>query len=74
MKYLVSMSTGASGVVEVEADSPDEAVDKACEEMYVSICHQCAREVTVGDEWEPEAAYEVESNKEVWTANREDRP
>lgn len=53
MKYTVVMIAGATIVVDVEADSPDAARERACEEAYASLCHQCAHDVTLGDEWEP---------------------
>jgi hypothetical protein len=42
-------TTTASHVEEVEADSPEEARDKAREQAYVSLCHQCAHHLDLGD-------------------------
>jgi hypothetical protein len=50
MKYQVSLKYGAWVSVEVEADSPEEAVDLAfeSEEAEHSLCHQCANDIEVG--------------------------
>lgn len=50
MKYRVyGLATISKYLGEVEASSPKEAEDKACEElsdnMSFSICHQCSREM-----------------------------
>ena len=65
MKYTVVLVAGATTVVDVEANTADEAREKACEEAYVSLCHQCAHDVTVGDEWEPVQVTD-DSNEVVW--------
>lgn len=65
MRYSVSMSGYASTVVYVEADGPDEAREKAEQEVYVSLCHQCAGHADIGDEWEPTAVLD-EDNETVW--------
>lgn len=65
MKYSVSLSGYASKAVHVEAENPDEARVQAVEEAYVSLCHQCAHQVDVGDEWEPTAVLD-ESGATVW--------
>ena len=54
MKYSVyALYTVSKYVGEVEAGSKEEAEEKAyehlSEEMYASICHQCAQEITLGD-------------------------
>jgi IS1 family transposase len=51
MKYTVALSGHAGTVVEVEAATTLEARTKAEEEAYVSLCHQCEHQVSVGDEW-----------------------
>lgn len=46
-KYRVyGTVTGSKYLGEFEADTKEEAMDKAAEsdECYVSLCHQCARE------------------------------
>lgn len=50
-KYRVVLSTNVTTTVVVEADSPEEAVEKAEEETDITLCHQCNREVEIGDEW-----------------------
>lgn len=54
-KYRVPFNGYASTTVDVETDETDPAkiVDLAQEDTYVSLCHQCASSVDVGDEWEP---------------------
>lgn len=51
--YAVYFGTEASYVVEVEADSLAEAIDKAMEkddaEGDHGLCHQCARGLSLGD-------------------------
>ncbi len=47
--YRVYFATEASSVVTVEAEDRDDAIDKAYERHYVSLCHQCAHEVELGD-------------------------
>lgn len=64
-KFTVHFTTVASTTVTVEADDHDEAIDKACNEVYVSLCHQCAGEADFGGEWEPEAVTD-EAGKTVW--------
>lgn len=55
--YTVCFVSTASTTVDVEADDPDEAIDKACQEVYVSICHQCNRNFELSGDWEPESAW-----------------
>ena len=45
--YSISMPVHAGTTVYVEADSPEEAIQKAnvFEGMTISICHRCAKEV-----------------------------
>lgn len=48
-KYRVTMFFTASKTVEVEAETAEDAIEKAeNEKSYVSLCHQCAREVDDG--------------------------
>lgn len=48
--YSVSVIFDACKSVNVEADSPGDAIDKAYDEAgYASLCHQCAGEIEVGD-------------------------
>lgn len=50
-KYNVSLVFSADWGVEVEANSPYEAMEKAYNspEASPSLCHQCANEVNLGD-------------------------
>jgi len=51
MRYHVIGLVDATVTVEVEADTPEAALERAYEDerMHVSVCHQCAREVQVGE-------------------------
>lgn len=69
-KYTVYLSGFAETWVTVEADDPDEAAEKACNEASPLICHQCSKEVQVGDEWEPNAVFN-EDGDEVWARTNE---
>ena len=50
-QYEVTVLYDAAKSVTVEAESPDEAEDLAYDEAgsHVTLCHQCADEVEVGD-------------------------
>lgn len=51
--YRVPLTTWANTTVDVETDSTDadEIARVAEESAYVSLCHQCATHLDVGDEW-----------------------
>jgi hypothetical protein len=66
MRYRVVLVAGATTVVDVEAHSPEEAREEASQEAYVSLCHQCGDDVTVGDDWEPVQVTD-DSNQVVWS-------
>lgn len=59
-RYRVLFQATASGSIEVEVpDQPgaseaerDAAIEKASQEFWASLCHQCSHEITLGD-WEP---------------------
>lgn len=63
-KYVVIGSVAASVSEEVEADSPEEAADKA--ELYAGVCHKCSCVVEVGDVYERIVLDETGQN-ELWT-------
>ena len=50
-KYYVTIAYSASKSVGVEANSPQEAANKAYEmdDVYVSFCHQCSHKIDIGD-------------------------
>lgn len=50
-KYNVSLIFSADFEVEVEADSPDDAAEKAynSDAVSVSLCHQCSKDINIGD-------------------------
>jgi hypothetical protein len=51
MRYRVRLDACASIYIDVEADSPEEAEAAAFEgeDCYISLCHQCAGNVDIGD-------------------------
>jgi hypothetical protein len=56
-KYRVHLQTIAMTVVEVEADSKDDAYDKALDKPNPSICAQCSgwggsQNLELGDQWD----------------------
>lgn len=58
-RYAVYGIISASKFIgEFEADSKDEAIAKAQAEgdYHVSICHQCAREIDMGDIYEEQVS------------------
>lgn len=67
MKYTVVLASSSTTVIDVEADTPEEARERACNEAYVSLCHQCSDSVEVGDDWEPTQVTD-DSHEVVWTA------
>ncbi|EFC80166.1 hypothetical protein [Parafrankia sp. EUN1f] len=48
-RYGVVFTTTASALVKVEADSPEEAREKAPAELDTGLCHHCARRIELGD-------------------------
>jgi len=49
MEYYVSIGYYASFNVKVEADSKEEALDKAYDESPPSLCHHCSTNLEVGE-------------------------
>lgn len=49
MKYHVIFEVYASTTVTVEADSEEQARDKAYKEVGPSLCHQCSNELNIDD-------------------------
>jgi hypothetical protein len=57
-KWSVSVPLHATGLIKVEAETKEEAIQKALEEGYWTLCHQCSRRVqidSVNDDVEPDA-------------------
>jgi hypothetical protein len=58
MKYSVQYTTWASCVIKVDADNPADAREKASaafqEEGPGGLCHHCAQQIDLGDDWEQE--------------------
>ncbi len=48
-RYVVTIAHDACTLHEVEAESVSGAIDAAMDEAGVSLCHQCAKEVELGD-------------------------
>jgi hypothetical protein len=48
-RYGVMFTATASHVEKVEADSPEDARERAREQAYVTLCHECAHKVDLGD-------------------------
>lgn len=44
-KYFVRIPYFCTVMVEVEADSPAEAIDLAVSNAFPSLCHQCSDEI-----------------------------
>lgn len=58
-KYRVFVPLGATAIIEVEADSKEEALEK----IYApSVCHQCSHDVEVGELYDEDKAevYEID--------------
>ena len=66
-KYLVFGLVGATVSNEVEASSPEEAVENA--ELSPGLCHQCSHEVELGDVYEISV---MQNDKEVWTDKQDE--
>lgn len=49
MKYSVSVPVPATATIEVEASSKEEALEKAEDEFFPILCHQCANEIELGE-------------------------
>jgi hypothetical protein len=69
-KYLVLGIIDASVSVEVEADSPAEAAAAASTELDASICHQCSRELNLGDIYATRVI--DKDGDQVWTDEPDD--
>ena len=53
MKYRIFVPVGATAILEVEADSKEEAL----EQIYApSVCHQCTRDVELGELYDEDEA------------------
>lgn len=48
-KWFVVFNVYASTSMQVEADTEEEARELAEQNVHVSLCHQCSREVDIGD-------------------------
>ncbi len=70
-EYTVTFTAETSAVVTVNADDPDDAIERATEHLPGSLCHQCAgyrREYSRDEgDFEPVTVVD-ESGDEVWTA------
>ena len=50
--YHVLLHQTVGTVLDVEAESTEDAIEKAYAEAPSSLCHHCAREVEMGNDWE----------------------
>jgi hypothetical protein len=64
-KYRVPLSGYAGTTVDVETDEtdPEKIARLAEEDAYVSLCHQCASQADIGDEW---TAVEHDGKPEIY--------
>jgi len=65
-EYTVYFSQSAEAIIRVEADDPDDAIDRAWDQLPGSLCHQCAEDVQLAGDWEPALVFD-DDDKEVWT-------
>lgn len=56
-KFTVMGLVSATVYADVEADSPEEAMEQA--ELSASVCHQCAKELEVGDVYDMQVVDEA---------------
>lgn len=54
-EYVIVWTSHASIRSTIEADSIEEALETS--QPYATLCHACAREVDLGDDWEESGAY-----------------
>lgn len=66
-KYMVFGLASATVSREVEADSPEQAVEDA--DLSTGLCYQCSEEIDVGDVYEVKVE---QDGKEVWSDRGED--
>lgn len=62
-KFNVIVPIGATAMFEVEAETKEEAIKQVLENEYPpSVCHQCTKEVEIGEFYNEDKAeaYEVE--------------
>ena len=65
-EYTVYFSRPAEAIVRAEAEDPEDAIDKAWDDLPGALCHQCAGDYQLAGEWEPEVVTDEDGN-EVWT-------
>lgn len=68
--YTVYFGGFAETFVKVRADDPDEAIDMAWDRVHPRLCHQCVRELELGDEWEATFVIDDATDKAVWEKGR----
>lgn len=69
--YRVYLETYASTAITVEADDPDEALDKAYERAPSRLCHQCTGYgglpgIELAGDWEHHSTWDEDSGVEVY--------
>ena len=48
-KFSVIIPIGAAAIIKVEANTKEEAIQKALEEGASGICHQCSEDIELGE-------------------------
>jgi hypothetical protein len=48
-KWLVSIPLSADATYQIDAETKEEAIEKAYEKGVPTLCYQCADEVEIGD-------------------------
>lgn len=59
MRYLVAFTSTASTYVEIDADSPEEAEEKAWFQIDAGLCHQCSSGVELSGDWDIDMVEEL---------------
>ena len=63
-KWHVTIPLGASALVIVEAETKEEAIEKAINEGVPTVCHSCYEEVELGEFYDEDKAEAVELEDE----------
>lgn len=63
------IQTASAAITRVEAEDTDDAIEKAWDRLPGPLCHQCARDVELAGEWEPECVTDSDGET-VWKEKR----
>lgn len=73
MNYLVVAQIAASMALDIEADSPEEALEKGYDEVGMpSICHQCSDKIEIGEPYGWSVIEDSGDGEEVYIDNTEE--